>query len=138
MYYYDGANKYILNQNDYDKLNQNIQTISSNLNSVISNSVKYGRGTFSNASSYTVRTGVTSFALLIVCAIFYDTDSRKSDYEFIFLTNNSSSNVVARDGTSSVTRLKGALTVTNNGFTITDTSASASDEGGQYYYAYFT
>ena len=108
------------------------------MNNIIDNSIKYGRGTFRNSSSYTVRTSVTSFALLIVCAIFYNTGQRNSDYEFIFLTNNSSSSVGARDGTASITRFEGVLTVTNNGFTITDTSAYATDEGGQYYYAYFT
>ena len=138
LYYYDGANKYILNQNDYNELNQNIQTISSNLNSVISNSVKYGRGTFSKKSSYTVKTSVTSFVLLIVCAIFYNYSNTPEHMEFVFIVNNSDDkNFTAYDGTISNSSV-GSLQIINNGFTISNVSKHTTDEGGQYYYAYFT
>ena len=124
-------NKYILNQNDYSELNQSIQQINSNMNNIIDNSIKYGRGTFSNSLSYTVNTNITSFSLLIVCATFY-----VGDCEFIFLVNNATSNFSSYDADR--TSWMGELNVTNYGFTITITTSNIAADDGQYYYAYFT
>lgn len=58
--------------------------------------------------------------------------------EFVFIANNiNNMNFTAYDGTISHSRV-GNLQITNNGFTITNESTSNPEEGGIYYYAYFT
>lgn len=58
--------------------------------------------------------------------------------EFVFIANNSDDkNFTAYDGTISNSSV-GRLQIINNGFTISNVSKNNTDEGGQYYYAYFT